>query len=527
MTAQERIIIFDTTLRDGEQSSGFHMNEYEKTKIAENLAKMKVDVIEAGFPISSPGDFKSVNAIAKAIDGPVIAGLSRCVEADIRRAGEALEPAIARGKGRIHTFIATSQIHAKDKLRKSEQEIADIAVKNVRIACEYTRDVEFSCEDFGRSETGYIIRIVTAVIKAGATTINLPDTVGYMLPWDMREKVRAAIEGVRGQVDIARVIFSVHNHNDLGLATANTLAAIEGGCRQAELTVNGIGERAGNASMEEFVAIVQERMNDRFAFNLDSALLCETSRMIGKFTGNYPQRNKAVVGVNAFAHEAGIHQDGVIKSKKTYEWMDAERYGNASVITFGPRSGRNALRAKITELGFPFTEDELNRINDNFTRIADAEKEIDDAHLVMAVAGLPEVPDRYRLTGFRADIRNREGDAVITMEVDGKEMTATGSGNGMIDASAHAVNKLTGLDLQVSDYSSLAEESGSDAVGIEKITVKKGKFKVNGFGHDTDTVRGAAKAFIDASNKIAFILDYFSKNGPKVLPGEGMGKAEL
>ncbi|MFC1479083.1 2-isopropylmalate synthase [Planctomycetota bacterium] len=511
MTTKERIIFFDTTLRDGEQSSGFHMNDYEKTKIAENLAKMNVDVIEAGFPISSPGDFQSVHSIATYIDGPVICGLARCVEDDVRKAGEALEPAVSRGKGRIHTFVATSLIHTQDKLRKSEDEIVEIAVNAITTAGEYTDDIEFSCEDFGRSEIDYVCSIVTETIKAGANTINLPDTVGFMIPNDMREKVAAVIKRVSENIDISPVTFSVHNHNDLGLATANTLAAIEGGCRQAEVSMNGIGERAGNASLEEIVAIIQEKMSDLFEVNIDSKYFFETSRLIGKFTGNYPQRNKAVVGINAFAHEAGIHQDGMIKSKGTYEWMQADRYGNSSIITFGPRSGRNALRSKIDTLEIPLKDLDFDVINENFLHIADAEKEIDDAHIIMAIKGDRDVPIHYQLIDFRSNIRNRQADAIVTLQIDGEEKTATGEGNGMIDASVHAVNKLTGLGLQVSDYASLAEESGSDAVGMEKITVKKDKFKVSGYGHDTDTVHGAAKAFIDASNKVAYILNYFKE----------------
>jgi len=510
MGNKEKIIFFDTTLRDGEQSSGFHMNDYEKTKIAENLAKMNIDIIEAGFPVSSPGDFQSVHSIAEHIDGPVICGLARCVEIDIRKAGEALGPALSRGKGRIHIFIATSQIHTKDKLRKSEAEIVEAAVKAVDTAREYTDDIEFSCEDFGRSEIDYVCHIVTETVGAGATTINLPDTVGFMLPDEMREKVASVIKHVSEKTDTSGVTFSVHNHNDLGLATANTLAAIEGGCRQAEATVNGIGERAGNASLEELAAIIQERISDRFEINLETKYLYETSRLIGKFTGNYPQRNKAVIGINAFAHEAGIHQDGMIKSKGTYEWMQAERYGNSSVITFGPRSGRNALRSKIDALGISTDALDLSEVNENFLHIADAEKEIDDAHIIMAVLGEEDIPIRYHLVDFRSNIRNRQADTVITLRINGEEKTATGEGNGMIDASVHAVNKLTGLELQVSNYESLAEEAGSDAVGLEKITVKKDRFKVSGYGHDTDTVHGAARAFIDASNKIAYILDYFS-----------------
>jgi len=507
--AKEKIIVFDTTLRDGEQSSGFHMNDYEKTKIAENLARMNVDVIEAGFPVSSPGDFQSVRSIATYITGPVICGLARCVEQDIRAAAEALEPAISRGKGRIHTFIATSEIHTKDKLRKSEDEIVELAVRSVQLAREFTDDVEFSCEDFGRSDVDYVCRIVVETIRAGARTINLPDTVGFLLPDEMRRKVETVIGRVREKTDTSGVVFSVHNHNDLGLATANTLAAVEGGCRQVEVTVNGIGERAGNASLEEIVAIIQEKLSDRFEINVDSRLLFETSRLIGRFTGNYPQRNKAVVGVNAFAHEAGIHQDGLIKAKGTYEWMRAERYGNTSVITFGPRSGRNALRAKMEEMGISLEGRDMDEINENFLHIADRAKEIDDAHIVMAVGGDREVPVRYHLVDFRANIRNRQADAIVTLRIDGEEKTATGEGNGMIDASVHAVNKLTGLNLQVSDYTSRAEEAGSDAVGMEKITVKKGSFTVFGYGHDTDTVQGAAKAFIDASNRMAYILDFF------------------
>ncbi len=512
---KEKIIIFDTTLRDGEQSSGFHMNEYEKMKIAENLAKMNVDVIEAGFPCSSPGDFTSVNTISKEIEGPVICGLSRCVEADIRSAGEALEPAIAKGKGRIHTFIATSEIHTKDKLRKSEQEIIDIAVRSIGIAGEYTDNIEFSCEDFGRSDQDYIVRIVTAAIQAGANTINLPDTVGYMLPIETRNKVKYVIDGVGSTTDISNVIFSVHNHNDLGLGTATTLAAVEAGCRQVEVTMNGIGERAGNASLEEIVAIINERMRDTLYTDIDSSLFFETSRMIGKFTGNYPQRNKAVVGVNAFAHEAGIHQDGMIKSKGTYEWMKAERYGNSSVITFGPRSGRNALQSELKHLGIPFDKEEFNKIYENFLRIADDEKEIDDSHLIMAVTGDTAIPEKFRLTDFRADIRNQVSDAILTIEVDGKEQTSIGEGNGMIDAAVHAINKITGLSLRIKDYSSIAEEGGSDAVGIERIKVTQNSYTVIGFGTDTDTVRGAAKAFIDASNRIAYIISFLEKQEQK------------
>jgi 2-isopropylmalate synthase len=497
-----KITIFDTTLRDGEQSSGFHMFTDEKMAIAGQLAKLGVDVIEAGFAASSPGDWQSVNSIAKDVGakgGPVICSLARAVDRDIEAAASAIEPAY---KQRIHTFIATSDIHINGKFKKSKQWVTDTAAKAVQKAKSYADDVEFSTEDFGRSEPAYIVDIVCAAIGAGATTINLPDTVGWMAPIECYEKVRHVIDMVRQKGFDA--VFSVHNHNDFGMATATTIAAIMAGASQAEVTVNGIGERAGNASLEEVVAILREKGMGETGIN--TRMIGETSRMVSRYTGIVPQPNKAIVGRNAFAHEAGIHQDGVIKDAKTYETMDPADYGVESVITFGPRSGRNALKAKFRSMGIELTDELLQKAAETFTSIADNAKEIDDADIIRSVSG-KEIPEYYRfidytpMRGFSAEVVVQAGEDFYR---------ATGRGNGLIDAAIKAVKEITKSDYKLIDFKVTSQCPGSDAKGLSRVVASDNGWRVIGKADDTDVVTSAIRAYIGCCNRMRFVEEHFS-----------------
>ena len=499
-----KITIFDTTLRDGEQSSGFHMFAEEKMAVAEQLAKLGVDVIEAGFAISSPGDWKSINNIAKEIGtehGPVICSLARAVDRDIEAAASAIEPAC---KQRIHTFIATSDIHINGKFRKSKQWVIDTAVSAVKKAKSYVNDVEFSTEDFGRSDSEYIVDIVCAAIAAGAATINLPDTVGWMTPIECYAKVKHVIDTVRQKGCDA--VFSVHNHNDFGMATATTIAAIMAGARQAEVTVNGIGERAGNAALEEVVAVLKEK--EICETNIDTRLIGETSRMLSRYTGVKPQPNKAIVGRNAFAHEAGIHQDGVIKDSRTYETMDPADYGVESVITFGPRSGRNALRAKYRSMEIELTEELFQKAAEAFISIADNAKEIDDADIAKSAAGT-DIPEYYRFIDY-TPIRALGFSAEVTVQAGEDFYRATRSGNGLIDAAINAVKEMTKLDYQLTDFKVGSEGPGSDAKALSRVVASNNGWTVIGKAHDRDVVTSAIRAYIDCCNRMRFLEEHFS-----------------
>jgi len=442
MSNHDKLIIFDTTLRDGEQSPGASMTRDEKVRIAKALERMRVDVIEAGFPIASQGDFESVSAVARAVTESTVCGLARALDKDIDRAGEALKPAAA---ARIHTFIATSPIHMKMKLRMEPEQVVEQAVRAVKRARQYTDNVEFSPEDAGRSETDFLCRVLEAVIDAGATTVNIPDTVGYNLPHQFGELIRTLIERVPNS---DKAVFSVHCHNDLGLAVGNSLSAVLNGARQVECTINGLGERAGNASLEEVVMSVRTRQ-DIFPCqtDLDTTQIMTCSRLVSGITGFAVQPNKAIVGANAFAHESGIHQDGVLKSRETYEIMRAQDVGwAANRIVLGKHSGRNALRTRLKDLGIEFESEE--GLNDAFARfkdLADKKHEIFDEDLQSLVteSGLESKNDWVKLVSLKACSETGETpQADVVLWINGEEKQASCSGGGQVDAAFKAIEKL-------------------------------------------------------------------------------------
>ena len=497
-----KLIIFDTTLRDGEQSPGASMTKEEKVRIAKMLERMRVDVIEAGFPIASPGDFEAVRAVARAVKDSVVCGLARAADVDIDRAGEALKEAAA---GRVHTFIATSPIHMQMKLRMEPDQVIERAVEAVRRARRWTDDVEFSAEDAGRSELDFLCRIVEAVINAGARTINIPDTVGYNVPDQFAHTIRSLIERVP---NADKAIFSVHCHNDLGLAVANSLAAVLAGARQVECTINGLGERAGNASLEEIVMTVRTR-HDVFQLEtgIDTTQIVPASRLVANITGFPVQPNKAIVGANAFAHESGIHQDGVLKHRETYEIMRAEDVGwSANRMVMGKHSGRNAFRTRLEELGASFaTEEELNDAFTRFKELADKKHEVYDEDLQALVtdAYLTAENERVKLLYLRVCSETGETpSAQVTLSVDGEERKATADGGGPVDASFKAIESIlqTGTDLLLYSVNNIT--SGTDSQGEVTVRVSKSGRIVNGQGADTDIVIASAKAYVNALNKV-------------------------
>jgi len=498
----KQLIIFDTTLRDGEQSPGASMTRDEKIRIARALEKMRVDVIEAGFPIASPGDFEAVKAVAETVTESTVCGLARALEKDIDRAGEALKNAAS---GRIHTFIATSPVHMERKLRMSPDQVVEQAVWAVKHARRYTDDVEFSAEDAGRSDLDFLCRIFEAVIDAGATTINVPDTVGYNMPWQFGETIRQLIERIP---NADKAIFSVHCHNDLGLAVANSLSAVMNGARQVECTINGLGERAGNASLEEVVMAVRTRQ-DVFDCDtrLDTTQIVPCSRLVSNITGFPVQPNKAIVGANAFAHESGIHQDGVLKHRETYEIMRAEDVGwSHNRMVLGKHSGRNAFRTRLEELGIHLeTEEELNEAFARFKELADKKHEIFDEDLQALVTdrGLEKINERVKLMALRVCSETGETPrAELTLSIDGEEQTTAAEGSGPVDAAYKAIEALvqTGADLKL--YSVNAITSGTDSQGEVTVRLEKGGRLVMGQGADTDIVIASAKAYINGCNKL-------------------------
>ncbi|MEW7983793.1 MAG: 2-isopropylmalate synthase [gamma proteobacterium symbiont of Phacoides pectinatus] len=503
MSNPERLIIFDTTLRDGEQSPGASMTREEKLRIAKALEKMRVDVIEAGFPIASPGDFEAVKAVAGAVSDSTVCGLARALEADIDRAGEALRGA---NSGRIHTFIATSPIHMQQKLRMAPDKVVEQAVWAVRHARNYTDDVEFSAEDAGRSDPDFLCRIFEAVIGAGATTINVPDTVGYAMPAQFGETIRQLIERIP---NAHKAVFSVHCHNDLGLAVANSLSAVKNGARQVECTINGLGERAGNASLEEVVMAVRTRP-DYFACDtaLDATQIVPSSRLVSSITGFPVQPNKAIVGANAFAHESGIHQDGVLKSRETYEIMRAEDVGwSHNRMVMGKHSGRNAFRTRMQELDILFnSEEELNDAFRRFKELADKKHEIfdDDLRALVTDAGFRAEHERIKLISLKVCSETGETPhASVVIAVDGEERSATALGGGPVDASFKAIESIIGSGVRLQLYSVNAITSGTDAQGEVTVRLEQEGRIVNGQGADTDIVIASAKAYINAHNKLA------------------------
>ncbi|MEE8321603.1 MAG: 2-isopropylmalate synthase [Gammaproteobacteria bacterium] len=510
---QDKLIIFDTTLRDGEQSPGASMTKEEKLRIARSLERMRVDVIEAGFPIASHGDFEAVQAVAEAVKDSTVCGLARALDKDIDTAAEALKPAES---SRIHTFIATSPIHMKEKLRMEADQVLEQAIHSVKRARNYTDNVEFSPEDAGRSELDFLCRIIEAVIDAGATTVNIPDTVGYNLPHFFGDLIKQLIERVPNS---DKAVFSVHCHNDLGLAVGNSLAAVMNGARQVECTINGLGERAGNAALEEVVMTVKTRQ-DVFPCDtgLDTTQIVHCSRLVSMITGFPVQPNKAIVGANAFAHEAGIHQDGVLKSRETYEIMRAQDVGwKTNRMVLGKHSGRNAFRARLNELGVNFErEEDLNKVFSRFKELADKKHEVYDEDLSALVSDTmhDSTRERIKLISIKVAIETGETPkALITLAVDGTEQQAEAEGAGPVDATFKAIESVveSGCDLQLYSVSNIT--NGTDSQGEVTVRIDKGGRVVNGQGADTDIVVASAKAYINALNKA---LDSVERAHPQV-----------
>ncbi|PKO44182.1 MAG: 2-isopropylmalate synthase [Betaproteobacteria bacterium HGW-Betaproteobacteria-22] len=504
---QNQIIIFDTTLRDGEQSPGAAMTKEEKIRIARQLEKLGVNVIEAGFAAASPGDFDAIHEIAKVIKNSTICSLARASENDVRRAGEAIKPA---AHGRIHTFIATSKIHMENKLRMTEDQVVARAVQAVKWALEYTDDVEFSAEDAVRSEMDFLVRVFDAVIEAGAKTINVPDTVGYSIPAPWGERMAELIKRVKNS---DKVIWSTHCHNDLGMAVANSLAAVMGGARQVECTINGLGERAGNASLEEVVMAIKTRSD---IFNLttriDTTQIVPTSKLVSSITGYPVQPNKAIVGANAFAHESGIHQDGVLKHRETYEIMRAEDVGwNANKLTLGKLSGRNAFRTRLKELGIELeTEDLLNAAFARFKDLADKKSEIfdEDLHALVSDEFVHEASENYKLVYLQVASQTGEvPHAFITVSDNGAEKKSESDGGGPVDAALKAIENIVNSGAELLLYSVNNITSGTDAQGEVTVRLSKGGRIVNGQGADTDIVIASAKAYLNGLNKLHIKLE--------------------
>jgi 2-isopropylmalate synthase len=501
MLDANRIIIFDTTLRDGEQSPGFSMNLEEKIRLAEALAELGVDVIEAGFPIASPGDFESVHSIAEAVRGPVICGLARSAPGDILRAAEAIRPA---ERSRIHTFISTSPLHMKHKLRMEPDAVLQAVTDSVTLARNYTADVEWSAEDGSRTEPDFLCRCVEAAIAAGATTINIPDTVGYAVPEELAAIFAMLLERVPGA---ERAIFSAHNHNDLGLAVANTLAALRAGARQVECTVNGIGERAGNAALEEIVMALRTRHDSLpVQNNIATESILRTSRLLATITGFDVQPNKAIVGRNAFAHESGIHQDGMLKHAQTYEIMTPESVGwTKTNLVMGKHSGRAAFRDKLRALGYGEIGD--NALNDAFRRfkeVADRKKIVYDDDIVALVDDeVMRGHDHIKFVALEVYAGSHgPARAELTLEIDGHPSTATAQGDGPVDATFNAIRKLFAHDARLVLFSVGAVTEGTDAQARTTVRLEEGGKMVDGQGADTDTIVASARAYVHALNKL-------------------------
>ena len=495
---KEKLIIFDTTLRDGEQSPGASMTKDEKVRIAKALEKMRVDVIEAGFAISSQGDFEAIQAIARSVTESRICSLSRAVSGDIERAAEALKGANA---GRIHTFIATSPIHMKHKLQMEPDQVLEQAVGAVKIARGLIDDVEFSLEDASRTEFDFMCRITEAVISAGARTINLPDTVGYSDPGEYAAMIKRLMNSVP---NADKAIFSVHCHNDLGLAVANSLAAIQSGARQVECTVNGLGERAGNAALEELVMAIRTRQ-DVFPVqtNIDATHIVPTSRLVSSITGFPVQPNKAIVGANAFAHESGIHQDGILKFRETYEIMRAEDVGwSTNKLSLGKLSGRAALSSRLEELGIKFdSQEEFNQLFKRFKALADKKREIFDEDLQALVSDAQLGSEADALTLIDLEVLSKSGQAPqskIIVSYQDKQHSAEASGDGAVDAIFNAIEKLVSSGSNLQLYSVNAVTEGTDSQGGVTVRLEKDGRIINGQGADTDILVASAKAYLNA-----------------------------
>jgi 2-isopropylmalate synthase len=498
----EKVFIFDTTLRDGEQSPGASMNLGEKILFARQLERLNVDVIEAGFPASSPGDFESVKRVAQEIRGPQIAGLARTTPKDIDTAWEALKQARSP---RIHVFIATSDIHLQHKLRMSREEVLAETGRAVAHAKRYTENVEFSCEDATRSDPDYLARVLEAAIDAGATTVNIPDTVGYTTPTEYGKLLTYLRQKVK---NIQKAVISVHCHDDLGMAVANSLTAVEHGARQVECTVNGIGERAGNASMEEIVMALKTR-KDFFSFEVGivTEQIYPSSRLLTSITGIQVPPNKAIVGANAFAHEAGIHQDGVLKEKTTYEIMKPETVGiNQSTLVLGKHSGRHAFRDRVRALGYELSEAHLNQAFQRFKEVADKKKQVFDEDLEAIIADeILRIPDFYKLVNLNVVSGSvTVPTATVQIEIGGKLYQEAGFGDGPVDAATKTIAKIIKTKSRLVKFSVNAITGGTDAQGETMMILEEEGLRVTGQGAHTDIIMAAAKAYINALNKLEY-----------------------
>jgi 2-isopropylmalate synthase len=505
MEKTRTVKIFDTTLRDGEQSPGASMNIEEKLRIAYQLEKLNVDVIEAGFPIASEGDFEAVKRVAKTIMGPQIAGLSRANDKDIDCAWNALK--YAGERGRIHTFIATSDIHMKYKLKMSEQQVIDTAVKAVTRAAGYTPNVEFSAEDAVRTRLPFLARVVEEVIAAGARVVNIPDTVGYTIPSEYFNIIKYLKENVP---NIEKATLSVHCHNDLGLAVANSLAAVQAGAGQVECTINGIGERAGNCSLEEVVMALRTRQDILpFKTNVVTEHIYATSKLLSTITGIVVQPNKAIVGANAFAHEAGIHQHGVLMEKSTYEIMTPESIGlTQNKLVLGKHSGRHAFGQRLAELGYDLGREDLDKAFVRFKALADKKKDIYDEDLDAIVADeIVRIPERYKLVEMNVSSGSFAAPtATVALEVDGKIRKAALMGGGPVDATFKAIKKLTRSQAHLLSFTVGAITGGTDAQGECTVRLELDGREVLGQGAHPDIIVASAKAYINALNKLATVL---------------------
>lgn len=497
----ERLYIFDTTLRDGEQSPGAAMSRDEKLRIARQLERLGVDIIEAGFAAASPGDALAIKTIAEQIRDATVCSLARANDNDIRAAGEAIRPA---NRGRIHTFIATSPIHMEKKLRMTPEQVLNAAVRSVRLARDYTDDVEFSAEDAVRSDMDFLCRIFEAVIRAGVKTINVPDTVGYSVPSLWYQRMRTLIERVSGS---DQVIWSTHCHNDLGMAVANSLAAVEAGARQVECTINGLGERAGNASLEEVVMAVKTR-KDLYALEtaIDTCQIVPTSKLVSSITGYPVQPNKAIVGANAFAHESGIHQDGVLKHRETYEIMSAESVGwSHNRLTLGKLSGRNAFKSKLQALGISLpSEEALNLAFSRFKDLADKKREVfdEDLHALLSDGGNLAEQETFKFVSLKVMTETGEAPhADIVFVENGDEVHAASTGSGPVDAAFKAIESVVKSQAELQLYSVNAITKGTESQGEVTVRLMKEGIIVNGQGADTDIIVASAKAYLSALNK--------------------------
>lgn len=506
----DKVYIFDTTLRDGEQVPGCQLNTIEKIEVARALELLGVDVIEAGFPVSSPGDFNSVREISKAVKLPTVCALTRAVEKDIEVAADALKYA---KRGRIHTGIGVSHSHIYHKLRSTPEKIIERAVAAVKYAKGFVEDVEFYAEDSGRAELEYLARVVEAVIDAGATVVNLPDTTGYCLPWEYGAKIKYIMEHVP---NVHRAIISTHCHNDLGMATANSIAAAAAGARQIECTINGIGERAGNTALEEIVMIMRCHKELNLDTSINSQLITKTSRLVSNLMNMPVQANKAIVGRNAFAHSSGIHQDGVLKNRESYEIMDPKDVGlTDSAIVLTARSGRAALKNRFEQLGYVIDGEELDAIYEKFLKMADSNKNIQDDDILALTGALEAQRSARKVKLIHLQVLSGSviPTATVQVDIDGTVLTASGSGNGPVDASINAIRNIIKDRITLQEFLIQAITRGSDDLGRVHMQLEHNGNVVHGFAVNTDIIMASVEAYIDGVNKaLMFIQNCSSEN---------------